>query len=86
MVKSVTIKAAYIPELIEVFGEAYQENIWDNNSEPQAMIPNPQTKAQFAAETFDAEVRQGVARKVQEYRSRKAFEDLTVDTTDITED
>ena len=83
MIREIKIKDSHVPELIEIYGERYTPEITDVDGN---VIPNPQTKAQFAAETFDAEVRQGVARKVQDYRSRKAFEDLTVDTTDITED
>ena len=83
MIREIKIKDSHVSELIEVYGEFYMPEIPDVEGN---LIPNPQTKAQFAGQNFDAEVRQGVVRKVQDYRKRKAIEALTVDTTDITED
>ena len=84
-VKSITIKDASIPEMIEVFGWDYQTEIIDQASleVPKPLIPNPQTKSQYANEQVEFELRQCVKNKVQRYR--KIQLDLTLDETDITE-
>lgn len=80
--RTITIKDSHIPEMIEVFGEGYQPVISDPN-DPQVAIPNPQTKAQFASDKFDEEVKRCVVEKVQSYRKRLAVE--SVDEVSILE-
>lgn len=78
---TITIKDAYVPEMIEVFGEHYQAEIPDGNG---GMIPNPQTKAQWAQDEVIRQIRnQFIKRKVMNYRERMAGN--TVDQTDITD-
>ncbi len=73
MVRSITIKDEYIPELIEVVGKNYEAEI-DGE-------PNPQTKAQFASATFDLEWRNYIKRRVQNHRqeiARAAINDTEI--------
>jgi len=79
MVRSITIKTDSIPELIEVFGENWQEEL----AAPDGPIPNPQTKADFAAEQFDSEWKSHVKNRVLNYRRRVAS--TAIDLTEITE-
>ena len=77
MIKTFTIPQQHVAELIEVFGEGYAEMIPD---EEGTMIPNPQTKAQFANEVFDESIISHVRYRVVNYRRRSLPE---VDKTDI---
>lgn len=78
----INIKDTHVPELIDVFGENYQTQILDVDGE--TLIPNPQTKAQFANEQFLVQVKQQfIKRKVMNYRERQALQ--AVDSTEITE-
>lgn len=81
MIKTINIKDSYVPELIEVFGQKYQTEILDVDGE--TLIPNPQTKSQFANEQFDVDMIAYIKRRVQMYRERVSLE--AVDNTDITE-
>ena len=79
---TITIKDAYVPEMIEVFGEHYQATILDVDGVTE--IPNPQTKAQFANQEVIRQIRQFfIKRKVMNYRERMAAG--AVDQTDITD-
>ena len=81
MVKEILIKDAYVPELIEVFGRDYNDTVWD--TELTELIPNPQTKAQFADAEFDREMVQFIKKKVMRYRTDMATS--SIDLTEITE-
>jgi hypothetical protein len=81
-VRTIIIKDAYLPEMVEVFGEGYSEIISDP-TDPNVQLPNPQTKAQFASEKFDSEWRNFVIQKVQRYR--KEIAQQTIDDTSIIE-
>jgi len=81
MIKEIIIKDAYVPELIEVFGVDYQDEVWD--VETGAQIPNPQTKAQFANEEFDRQLKEVIKNKVMRYRTQIATN--SIDQTSITE-
>jgi predicted metal-dependent hydrolase len=69
MVRSITIKDEYVPELIEVFGKSYEATITDEDGNE---IDNPQTKAQYASETFNKEWRNYIKRRVQNHRQEVA--------------
>ena len=79
--KTINIKDAYVPELIDVFGEGYQTEILDVDG--VTLIPNPQTKTQFANAQFDADIRTYIHRRVKMYRDRAAL--ASSDNTTITE-
>ena len=68
MTKTYNIPTEHIAELIEVYGQNYQDEI-DGE-------PNPQTKAQFASEIFDKEIINCVKRRVQDYRRAKLMKDI----------
>jgi hypothetical protein len=80
IVKTYTIPDQHIAELVDVFGQNYIDTIIDINGTP---IPNPQTKANFASEQFDREVRRAISQKVRDYRQKLAA--IAVDTTEILE-
>ena len=73
MTKTYNIPNEHVAELIEVYGQNYQEDIDDGNGNT---IPNPQTKAQFASEIFDKEIINSVKRRVQDYRRTKLMIDI----------
>ena len=77
--RTITIKDAYIPEMINVFGHDYQTDIDDGSG---GTIPNPQTKAQYADERFVLGLRGYVKSRVLSYRKSQ----LALDETDITDD
>tara|TARA_R110000772_G_scaffold20466_5_gene56908 strand:+ start:67251 stop:67508 length:258 start_codon:yes stop_codon:yes gene_type:complete len=83
LVRSITIKTEFIPELTEIYGEFWPENIIDPNGDGVALIPNTQTKAQYAAETFDAEWKESVKNRVISYRLNVAKN--SIDNTEIIE-
>ena len=62
-----------VNDVINSLSELYEENIADPNVEG-GMIPNPQTRAQFANETC----RKWIAEKVKLYRKRQAVEQIVV--------
>ena len=76
MVRSITIKTEYVAEMIEVYGEAWEAVL-------PGEIPNPQSKADFAAEQFDSEWKAQVKHRVWSYRKRVAYS--TLDNTEITD-
>lgn len=81
MQKTINIKDSHISELVDVFGENYQTEILDVDGE--TLIPNPQTKNQFANEQFDIAIKNFIKRKVMNYRQRMSIS--AVDSTEITE-
>jgi len=81
MIKEIIIKDAYVSELIEIFGVDYQDEVWD--VETEAQIPNPQTKAEFANEEFDRQLKEFIKNKVMKYRTQIATN--SIDYTLITE-
>jgi hypothetical protein len=83
MVKSINIKDSHVSELIEIYGQDWQANIV-NPETGDEMIPNPQSKAQFANDELTVHLRQAIAYRVQNYRKRVA--QVNIDNTDITED
>ena len=73
MVKNIVIKDNYIPELIEVFGKNWQEEI-DGKA-------NPETKAGFASRKFDEELKAYVNRRIQSHRAevaKKSISDIEI--------
>lgn len=76
-VKTFNIKDAYIPELIEVFGELWGEFVLEDD----VLVPNPQTKGQYASEQFDLDIKGYIHRRVKAYRKKIAL----IDDTPITE-
>ena len=80
MVKTFNIPDEKVPELIEIFGEYYDEQIFDENGE---FIPNPQTKAQFANTQFDNRIKNYIKDIVVSYRNNIAQQ--SVDNTNIIE-
>ena len=77
MIRSITIKNAYIPELIEIYGRNWREFLGlDELGDP---IPNPQTKSEFAALQFDNEWRQTGKATVQNYRKRVANSNINME-------
>jgi hypothetical protein len=81
MQKTINIKDTHVTELVDVFGEKYQTEILDVDGE--TLIPNPQTKSQFANEQFDSDIKVYIKRRVQMYRQRLSLQ--SVDNTEITE-
>lgn len=79
-VKTFTIKDEYVPELIEAFGQGYQETVLDENGD---VIANPQTKAQYANEQFDMRIKMYIRGIVMSYRSYLLEDSLNQE--DITE-
>ena len=78
--KTYTIPDNLVDELIEVFGQNYQEQVLEEGE----MIDNPQTKAQFASEQFDVEIVSYVKNRIVRHRKilanqaiNKDFEILT---------
>jgi len=84
-VKTINIKDADVPEMIEVYGEDYQTEVIDEASleVPKPLIPNPQTKAQYANEQLTFHLRESIRIKVLRYRRKLLAQ--TLNTTDITE-
>jgi len=64
IVRTYTIPSALVAELVTVFGQNYEAEI-DGQ-------PNPQTKAQFASDVFDAELKSYVRHRVVDYRRSQA--------------
>ena len=81
--RTITIKPTHVAEMIEIFGVNYQTDIQDPGEAEGVTMPNPQTKADFAGEQFDAEIKTYISRKVQMYRDRAAL--ATADSTEILE-
>ena len=81
--KTITIKDAFVPELIEVFGYGWPTEVLDIDGE--TLIPNPQTKTQFANQRFDALMKDYIHKLVLRFRNREATEALVIDNTEITE-
>lgn len=79
--KSYTIPDQHIPELINVFGLYWTPQVLD--SDGVTMIDNPQTKAQFASQKFDEDVRGYILSRVRNYRKQVAYS--TLDQTEILE-
>ncbi len=83
MIKSITIKDAAIPELINVFGKEWQAEIQDPAEDLGVMMPNPVTKSTFANAEFDKDIRTYIHRRVSMFRQNAAVQ--AADTTEITE-
>jgi hypothetical protein len=64
-----------VNDVILALSEHYEENIVDPNDPNGGLIPNPQTRAQFANETC----RKWIAEKVRLYRKQQAVEQIVVD-------
>jgi hypothetical protein len=79
--RTITIKDAYVPEMIEVFGERWPAQILDVDGE--TLIDNPQSKANFAGERFDREIKEYIHTRVKSYRMQNALDSL--DNTEILE-
>jgi len=61
-----TIPEARIPEMVDAFGKGWNPSIGiDDNGDP---IPNPQTKANFAKESFDFKIKKFIHSQVMQYR------------------
>jgi len=71
VVRTYTIPSALVAELVTVFGQNYEAEI-DGQ-------PNPQTKAQFASDIFDAELKSYVRHRVVDYRTSQAVIDQDFD-------
>jgi hypothetical protein len=63
-----------VTDVINALSEQYEENIVDPNDPNGGLIPNPQTRAQFANETC----RNWIAERVRLYRKRQAVEQIVV--------
>jgi len=79
MERTITIKSTHIPEMIEVFGEGYQEEVPDGNG---GTMPNPLTKQQFADKNFMQEWKDYIKKRVMHYRRKNTV----IDETDIIQD
>jgi len=82
VIKTYTIPDQHVAELIVIFGKDYQEFIPDANGE---LIPNTQSKANFASQKFDEEVRRAISTIVTRHRYEVQQAAVTVDLTDILE-
>ena len=63
-----------VNDVINALSEQYEANIVDPNDPNGGLIPNPQTRAQFANETC----RKWIAEKVRIYRKHQAVEQIVV--------
>ena len=72
--KTINIKDAYLPELIEVFGERWPEEILDIDG--VTLIPNPETKQAYANRAFDRDIKAHIHDRVRAYRRKTAWEAL----------
>lgn len=78
LVKTFTIPSALVAEMVTVFSAHYRQEI-DDPANPGATRPNPQTRAQFASQVFDAEIRAYVRNRVVEARRSAALGTLSQD-------
>ena len=83
VIKTYTIPDQHVAELIVIFGKDYQEFTPDVNGE--LTIPNTQSKANFASQKFDEEVRRAISTIVTRHRYEVQQAAVTVDLTDILE-
>ena len=70
--RTITIKDAYVAEMIEVFGHDYQTDIQDPAEAEGVTMPNPQTKANYAGKQLDRGVKGYIKLRVQSYRKKIA--------------
>lgn len=74
-----TIPEARKPEMIEVFGKGWTAEIEDENGD---LIPNPQTKAQYAADFLHKFTKNCWHQRVMRYREDQR---APIDTSMITD-
>ena len=73
--KTYTIPEERVSELIDVFGEGYQEQIPNPEAEEGAenveMVDNPQSRAQYASQNLDNFVLGNIKARVKQYRKKQ---------------
>jgi len=70
----ISVDETDVNDVINSLSELHEENILDPNDPNGVLIPNPQSRAQFANETC----RKWIAEKVKLYRKRQAVEQIVV--------
>ena len=65
LVRKFTIPEALVPELIAAYGATWVPQVKD---ETGATVPNPLTKAEFAARVFDSKVKSMIRADVHKFR------------------
>ena len=72
-VYTLTIPDAKVQKMILVFGQSWQDSVIVND----VLVPNPQTKAQFAAQELDFKIKEFVKGQEREYDKQEAIRQLS---------